>query len=329
MMPRNEMPSATTPRLARAVVALVPLLAVAALAWPAPSAYAGPQRVLDTDSVKVESQGIDFGDGALVFGELTESGDVEWKVDDNEVTPVLKGELHLDGFYESQCARLRIDYYTSGTVYLITRHGGKQCASFNNHEVRGIDLSPWTSDKVGKVKITLQRETSSGSWESLGSDWSTLNTYTDHYVDIRSDSPAEIQGFDFGDDTWNGSQTVPNGDGQVEWEFSGGQITPRLTGFLHLDDVPGECARMRVDYYADQGALDGGPADTNLNADHLETIYGGEVCMDADDDSHQRWSVDLGGYSHYLIDHIGISIERLRPNGTWATVDSTHSDFGS
>ena len=114
----------------------------------------------------------------------------------------------------------------------------------------------------------------------------------------------------------------------VEWDFSGGQITPRLTGYLHLDEVAGNCARMRIDYYADDGAVGGALADTDAGVDHLETKYGGEVCVGVADDSHRRWSVNLGSYSHHLIDHIKISIQWLEPNGDYQSIDDTTSFFG-
>jgi hypothetical protein len=292
----------------------------AVLACAAPSAHAD-NRLLDEDSVKIESQGFDFGDGSFVLGELTNSGRVEWLVDDNDVTPVLTGELHLNDV-EDECARMRIDYYTSATVFLTTRYGGTVCADDDGHHSWNVDhLSPHTDYKIGRVKVSLQHELSNGSWASVGSAWSTLSTYTDDNVMIFSYAGLGTKGFDFGDDDWDPFYPHPMGGGEVEWGFSEGRITPHLTGTLHLNNVAGACARMRIDYYADDGA------DSDILSDFLTTVYGGVVC--AEDNSHYRWSVDRKDYTGDDIRHVKVSIESLQDDGSWENAGSEYSYFGT
>jgi hypothetical protein len=293
---------------------------IALLACLAPSAYAGPKRTLDRDSVKVPAAGYDFGDGTMIAGGLTDSGSVEWKVDENDVTPVLAGELHISG--TSDCARLKVDYYTSGTYHLLTHYGPTRCASVTVNEW-DMDLSPFTSDNVAKVKVTLQRELSGGGWDNLGSDWSTLSTYHDP-VGI---TPTGDDRYQFADSGWDLLDSRATGYGDVEWNFSGGQISPHLTGTLHLHDVDNRCARMRIDYWADDGALGLGINDSNLSGDKLATAHGNTVC--ADGDSHQPFSVDLEEYAHHQIDKLEIAIERQRADGSWTEVCNTISTFGS
>jgi hypothetical protein len=307
------------PRVRRAL--LLGALLAALLVWAAPSAYAD-QRELDQDSVKVGSEGFDFGDGSFVAGGLTNSGDVEWLVDENKVTPVVKGELHLNDVAD-QCARMRIDYYTAARYFLTARHGGEVCADDNDHHSWSVDLSPHTSDKIGKVKVSLEHELANGSWASVGSEWATLSTYIDDSLSI---SNLFGTGFSFGGDSWDSINQEAMGDGRVEWEFSEGQIRPHVTGILHAGNAAGECARMRIDYYADNGELGLGPADTNSYSDYLDTVYGGEVCVN--DNSHYRWSVDRRDYSEYRIRFINVSFETLR-NGTWTDEGGTSSFFGT
>ena len=40
-------------------------------------------------------------------------------------------------------------------------------------------MSPHTSDKIGKVKLTLEHQLSNGNWAGIDSIWSTLHTYVD------------------------------------------------------------------------------------------------------------------------------------------------------
>lgn len=54
-------------------------------------------------------------------------------------------------------------------------------------------------------------------------------------------------GFDFGGETF--LARAPTDDGWLDWHLVDGQLTPSLSGHLHLTDVRDLCARMRMDYY--------------------------------------------------------------------------------
>jgi hypothetical protein len=282
-------------------------VAAVALAVAAPSAYAD-RRTIDIDDIKIESSGYDFAAGTFVAGGLTESAEVEWLVDDNDLTPKISGEIHLNNV-EDECARLRIDYYTSATTLLTTHYSSTKCAPDNDHHEYDMVLSPHTDDAIGKVKVTLQRERSDHTWESRGSDWSTLSTSNDN---VRiSDGIGDI--FAFGNGTMDpltpGSTT---GYGNLEWQFTGGRIRPHLTGTLHLNNVAGICARMRLEYYSDEG--------------YLTTDYGGTVC--ADDNSHHSWTVDQDDYEATNIRSVEVAIQS-EEDGFWRTEGTRTVLFGS
>jgi|GEM_PF-1346718 len=111
-------------------------------------------------------------------------------------------------------------------------------------------------------------------------------------------------GFDFGGETFVAGS--PTDEGWLDWFLVDGQLTPSLTGHLHLNDVRELCARMRMDYYV------GGRLWT--------TKYGGQVC--ADDDKHHEWDVFLNDYSSSKIDEVRVSIEKLTASKDWTIVGS-------
>jgi hypothetical protein len=287
----------------------------------APSAHAD-QREIDEDSLKIASEGFDFGDGSFTAGGLLGSGKVEWLVDENDVTPMLRGDLHLNNV-EDECARMRIDYYTAGGAFWITKYGVTHCANDNGHHDWFVDMSPYTSDKVGKVKVTLEHHLSNGNWAGVESVWSTLHTYVDD-DDLKITSNES--GLSFGGDSWNSVSQEAGGSAQVEWEFSEGQIRPHVTGTLHAGNAAGECGRIRIDYYADDGEMNLGVADNNSYNDYMHTVYGGEVC--ANDNSHYPWSVDRRDYSDRRIRQVSVALE-TRDGGSWTTVGNTVSMFGT
>jgi hypothetical protein len=86
-------------------------------------------------------------------------------------------------------------------------------------------------------------------------------------------------GLDFGDNTF--VLGAPVAFGLMNYELDGADITPHLTGYLHLDDVKWVAARMKLTYYNIQGGV-------------LATEYGGVVY--ASDSLHHVWSVDLAPY---------------------------------
>jgi len=111
-------------------------------------------------------------------------------------------------------------------------------------------------------------------------------------------------GFDFGGEKFLAG--APSGSGSIDWFLVDGQLTPSLSGHLHLNDVRELCARMRMDYYT--GDI------------FLTTKYGGQVC--AQDDKHHEWDVFLADYASSKIDKVKVSIEKLTATKNWTIVGS-------
>jgi hypothetical protein len=121
------------------------------------------------DSVKITEDGVDFGNGAWVSSGPAGSGDMSWGLDSGVVDPRLTGTLHLNNS-SGVCARINLRYLTADGTFWTERHGGAKCASDNGHHEYDIDLSPYDSNKVAKVKVQLQTQGSNGSWNTAGSD---------------------------------------------------------------------------------------------------------------------------------------------------------------
>jgi hypothetical protein len=287
------------------------VLAAAALALVGvASAAHADDRLLDTDHVNISSSGFYFGDGTWAFSGYDKDGKVKWMVDENDVTPSVTGKLALFAV-ENECARMRLDYYTSSDTLLATRYGGTVCAPTNGINEWSVDLSPYTSDQTRKLKVSVEHQLSNLTWAIVNSQTVSLNTYVDDQVDVSYADGTGVYGIGFGGSAWSGGQTSDYGT--VTWTMSGGQIRPHLVGYLHAESAAGDCLRMRLDYYAD-------------NSVYLYTLTGGTVC--ANDNSHYRWSVDLDGYAADSIQHVRISIERA--NGlSYTVIDSTTSYFGT
>src|SRR5262249_41373336 len=142
------------------------------------SAAHADDRQLDRDFVKISTSGFDFGDGSWSTSDFPDQAKVKFLVDENDVTALVQGKLGLHAV-NGECARMRVDYYTSAEVFLTTGYGGTVCAPDNGITVWTVDLSPYTSDKVRKVKVSIEHELSNGTWAIVGSDWATLNTFVD------------------------------------------------------------------------------------------------------------------------------------------------------
>ena len=121
--------------------------------------------------------------------------------------------------------------------------------------------------------------------------------------------------FDFGDNTFVAG--APTGSGNLAWDYSGGLVSPQLTGTLHLRNAAGLCGRMRVEQYDRAGVL-------------LNTTLGGAVC--AANNAHQAFAVNLNPVGNALTDSVLVSIERTSAAVGWTTAASasvtanTHDD---
>ena len=90
----------------------------------------------------------------------------------------------------------------------------------------------------------------------------------------------------------------------ISFGFSGGLVTPTLTGTIRAVNADDACVRARVDSY-DGAAL-------------LHSEYGLKHCLT--DDLAHAWPVNLHGYSNALIDRVEVAVEKENTQG-WSTVD--------
>jgi hypothetical protein len=122
----------------------------------------------------------------------------------------------------------------------------------------------------------------------------------------RSTVKIATSGFDFGGRTWVAGGLT--GSGELVWRYDDGEVEPSLQGYLHLDNVGGRCARMRLDYYGGSHV-------------RLTTGYGGTVCTP--DDRHRVWAVvSLDPYSSSKLNEVKVSIEIRTEGGNWAIAGS-------
>ena len=113
-------------------------------------------------------------------------------------------------------------------------------------------------------------------------------------------------GFDFGNSSFVGSG--PTGSGTLSFSWTSSGIQPHLDGTIHLRDVAGACARMRLDSF-------------DVDGDLVGTSTGGSVC--ATDDSLLQRTVDLGTFSDWDVVKTRISLQTLGADGVWRTAAST------
>ena len=120
------------------------------------------------DKVKITEEGVDFGDLSFDLGAPLGHSDMSWELDGAEVAPRLLGGLHLNNS-SGVCARINLRYYTAAGTFLTKRAEDEMCAEDNGHHFRIIDISPYESSKIAKVKVQLQTQASNGSWNVAGS----------------------------------------------------------------------------------------------------------------------------------------------------------------
>jgi hypothetical protein len=102
-------------------------------------AYVGP--ILDTDSVRVTGDKVDFGGSLWGIHSPVGSGSMTWRVVDGFYTPRLTGTLHLEDA-DGKYARMHVSYWGCCDDLFYTRHGGIVQASGNSHQSWSVDLSP-------------------------------------------------------------------------------------------------------------------------------------------------------------------------------------------
>lgn len=285
----------------RTVVAtLCSILLSTALALPQAGAAASDQRSYASQGllIPLSNAGFGFGYQGLGAGD-PEDGRLWWRMVDGAPSPLLTGTLHMKGVAGS-CARMRIDYLSSGGLSLATRYGGEVCASSDRHQRYGVSLQPYTSSKIGRVRVTVQqRPAATATWTAAGSK-------TADFPSLPATVKITGDGLDFGGEGFLGS--APTGSGTLTWSYETGRVHARLRGILHLNNVAGACARMKVEHVAAAGAL--------LGSDAGET-----VC--APDNRHRRWRIDLGSFSHRDTVKARVRLQQRGSDHVWRNVGTS------
>jgi hypothetical protein len=98
-------------------------------------------------------------------------------------------------------------------------------------------------------------------------------------------------------------------DANVAFDFTGGQMVPRLTGTLNADNADDLCIRVRLESY------DG--------ATFLHDKAGAKRCLN--NDAHHEFSVDLSEDADALTDNVVVVVEKENAQG-WSTADSRTID---
>jgi hypothetical protein len=128
------------------------------------SAYFKPTLLQDT--VKLSSDGVDFGDSNWGVGGPLGSATVDWQQGDGmNLTPRIRGTLYLNNV-AGLCARIDM-VYESTTAIIGEEHSGRACAPDNSRYAATIDTAPLTSDQIYDVLVKLQTQSADGSWHDV------------------------------------------------------------------------------------------------------------------------------------------------------------------
>jgi hypothetical protein len=111
--------------------------------------------VLDTDSVKVTGDKVDFGGSVWGINSPVASGTMTWSIVDGFYTPRLTGTLHMKDA-DGKFARMHISYWDGGGGHIATRHGGIVEASGNGHQSWSVDLSPVTLSQIVEAHVCTE-----------------------------------------------------------------------------------------------------------------------------------------------------------------------------
>jgi hypothetical protein len=101
-----------------------------------------------------------------------------------------------------------------------------------------VDFDPYGDARTDLVKVSVEKQTAADGWPIVESGYFKTDMPT-RKVRLSPD------GFDFGDDWFIGSSAT--GSGTLDWgQGDGALLTPHLKGYLHLNNVAGHCARMKL-----------------------------------------------------------------------------------
>ncbi len=234
-----------------------------------------------------------IGDSSFKFT----SGNVNWWYKDGKYTTPLTGTLKLDDANGS-CARIRMEYFDNGTS-ISTKYGGSVCAPDGKAHSYNVDLDPFKSSKTDLLKVSVQKKTASKDWSIVESAYFKPTTSNDK-VGIAA------QGVDLGDVFYTIDPSLSSAT--MTWKQGDGTtITPWLYGGLYLDNMAGDCARVRLTYYTTGGKL-------------LTSKYSGNAC--APDNHLYEAEIDLSPYSGPDIGKVRVTTQTQASNGSWLDVKS-------
>jgi len=272
-----------------------PKVAVFAVLVAAAAVMAGSARassaLIDVDSVPT------IGGSSFSFN----YGMVDWWLGDGRFNPDLSGTLNIDNANGS-CARMRLEYF-SNNVSIAVKYGGTVCAPDGGSHAYSVDLDPYSDARIDLLKVSVEKKTASG-----GSDFSIVESA---YVAPQTSSDSiEIDsgGVDFGGGKFSTILAEPTEKATMYWNRgSGADYTPRLMGYIWLNNVAGLCARMNLRYYTESGSF-------------LAEKHGGSGCA-ADNNLHAI-SVDLQPYTTSQLGKVVVQLQTQGSNGSWNLVGS-------
>lgn len=133
-------------------------------------------------------------------------------------------------------------------------------------------------------------------------------------VDLDIDRPRLTEPnseVDFGR-TWDTVGTPLNG-GYLYWDVTNGDVTPDLEGYLYLKNAAGDCGRVEIEFYDEDGDFL-----------HEEAE---ERCTESN--SKVQFFLNMDDYSSPYITSVTIRLKEDNGNdGTWSTIESQGWNLG-
>lgn len=124
-------------------------------------------------------------------------------------------------------------------------------------------------------------------------------------VTVDTDRPRITgQNVDFG---LNWVLNAPASGGYLTWSLANGAVTPLLRGRVYINNAPGTCARMQMQYF-------------NAADRRLATRNSGLYC--AADGSRHDWYFTLSSYSGPSVVKVKVLLQTRNTSGSYSTVGS-------
>lgn len=119
------------------------------------------------DRVRIAEGGVEFGGAATTPHDAASGGEVLWTWRGAQVSPRITGTLRID-HAEAGCARLRVEYYRTDGARLAEKTGTTMCAPDSGSYSWGIDLDPFSDNKLASITIGLQTLGERDTWRTVG-----------------------------------------------------------------------------------------------------------------------------------------------------------------